>query len=94
MTCRNVLLAGLFLAATAGFANAADLPTKAPASTAPLDPPFFIVNNNSIGYSYEFTGTDPGVGETRADALGDIVSAGSGGNVADTAVRCRRPLRP
>ena len=60
MSRRNVLLAGLLLAATAGFANAADLPTKEPASTAPIEPPFFIVNNNSISYSYEFTGTDPG----------------------------------
>ena len=69
MTCRNVLIAGLFLAATAGFANAADLPTKAPESTAPLDPPFFIVNNNSIGYSYAFTATDPGAGTTPKNVL-------------------------
>jgi hypothetical protein len=69
MTCRNVLLAGLLLAATASFANAADLPTSAPASTAPLEPPFFLVNNNSISYSYEFTGTDPGVGETPKNVL-------------------------
>jgi hypothetical protein len=69
MPCRNVLLAGLFLAATAGLASAADLPTKEPASTAPIDPPFFIVNNNSISYSYEFTGTDPGVGQTPKNVL-------------------------
>jgi hypothetical protein len=69
MTCRNVLLAGLFLAAAAGFANATDLPTKAPASTAPLDPPFFVVNNNSISYSYEFTGTDAGVGQSPKNVL-------------------------
>jgi hypothetical protein len=69
MTCRNVLLAGLILAATAGVANAADLPSNTPASTAPLDPPFFIVNDNSIGYSYEFTGTNPGAGETPKNVL-------------------------
>jgi hypothetical protein len=69
MSCRNVLLAGLFLAATAGFANAADLPTKAPVLKAPADVPFFFVNDNSISYHYEFTATNPGAGQTPKNVL-------------------------
>ena len=64
---RTLALAGLFTAATIGFANAADLPTKAMAPAAPL--PFFFVNDNSISYHYEFEATNPGAGKTPKNVL-------------------------
>jgi hypothetical protein len=69
MFSRKVALAGILLAATAGLANAADLPTKAPVLKAPADVPFFFVNDNSISYHYEFTATNPGAGQTPKNVL-------------------------
>jgi hypothetical protein len=48
--------------AASGRATAADLSTKAPPRPPPT--PFFLVNDNSIGYAYVFTGTNPGAGQT------------------------------
>ncbi|MGB7257154.1 MAG: hypothetical protein WBD48_03655 [Pseudolabrys sp.] len=48
-------------------ASAADLPAKAPA--ADVAPPFFIVNDNSLSYHYEFTATNPGTGYTPKNVL-------------------------
>lgn len=51
-----------------GAASAADMPAKAPApATAP--PPFFLINDNSISYSYQFTANNPGAGYTPKHVL-------------------------
>ena len=65
----RVLTLAAFLVATAtGVAGAADVATKAKA--APISPPpFFFVNENSIGYHYEFTATNPGAGQTPKNVL-------------------------
>lgn len=58
----------MFLAAMAsGAAVAADMPVKAAKQIAPA--PFFFVNDNSIGYRYEFTATNPGAGKTGKNVL-------------------------
>jgi hypothetical protein len=64
MDCRLVSAAGLFTAVVLGQASAADLPTKASVSNAVTETPFFIVTDNSLGYRYEFTATNPGAGYT------------------------------
>jgi nucleoside-specific outer membrane channel protein Tsx len=64
---RILALAGLFTAATIGFASAADLPTKAMAPVSPA--PFFFVNDNTMSYWYEFTATDPGVNKTAKNVV-------------------------
>jgi hypothetical protein len=58
------------LVAVAGgsFAYAADLPVKVPAAVAP-PPPFFFVNENAIGYHYEFTANNPGAGKTAKNVV-------------------------
>jgi hypothetical protein len=63
MFVRKVTLAVLTAATFTGAAFAADLPTKAPAAAA-APPPFFLVNDNSLTYHYEFTATNPGAGKT------------------------------
>jgi hypothetical protein len=66
-----ITLAAMVLAAAGSFAQAADMPTKAapPAAATPAAPPFFLVNDNSITYSYEFTATNPGAGQTPKDVV-------------------------
>jgi hypothetical protein len=59
MYCRALALAAL-MATTVG-ASAADMPIKA--VKAP-EAPFFIVNDNSMSYSYVFKGAVPGTGYT------------------------------
>ncbi|MFT4120875.1 MAG: hypothetical protein QM712_29425 [Bradyrhizobium sp.] len=49
---------------TVAHSSAADLPAKAPAPVA--DAPFFLVNDNRLTYSYQFTATDPGFPGTTA----------------------------
>src|SRR6266852_3575487 len=51
----------------AGSAFAADLPAKA--KTPPPEAPFFLVNQNSLSYSYAFTANNPGAGKTPKDVL-------------------------
>src|ERR1700742_4422148 len=56
-------LAAVVAAGAIGSAVAADLPTKA-APKKPLEIPYFLVNENSLSYHYEFTATNPGAGKT------------------------------
>ncbi len=45
-------------------------PTVAPEAPKPGEkPPLFIVNDNTLGYRYSFTGTDPGSGKTPKNDL-------------------------
>src|SRR5205085_1912542 len=65
MLRKPITAAGIVLAATIGYAGAADLPVeKAPALKPVPIAPFFLVNDNSISYSYAFTANNPGAGTT------------------------------
>src|SRR5216684_5133602 len=69
----NLLFASTTLAIAAatttwpGSAFAADLPAKA--KTPPPEAPFFLVNQNSLSYSYAFTANNPGAGKTPKDIV-------------------------
>src|SRR6266852_8384570 len=52
----------------AGSAFAADLPAKAK-TPPPPEAPFFLVNQNSLSYSYAFTANNPGAGKTPKDIV-------------------------
>jgi hypothetical protein len=67
MSVKKFLLAAIFAVTATGVAGAADLPVKAVAPLSP--PPFFIVNDNSLEYSYRFTATDPGVNKTAKNVV-------------------------
>ena len=67
MFARVLSLAALLAVTATGAASAADMPVKALKPVAPA--PFFFVNENSIGYSYYFTATDPGVSKTAKNVL-------------------------
>jgi nucleoside-specific outer membrane channel protein Tsx len=59
----TITLAAIFAAALSSSAGAADLPVKAkPIKT--TEAPYFLVNENSVSYHYEFTATNPGAGKT------------------------------
>jgi len=58
-SAKSALLAAAVSVAAIGYANAADMPLKAP-PPAPA-PPFFIVNDNSVSFTYYPNATDPGV---------------------------------
>ena len=60
---RTLALAAILAAAVAGSAGAADLPVKAVPKKA-VETPYFLVNENSVSYHYEFTATNPGAGKT------------------------------
>jgi hypothetical protein len=66
-TTRTTLFLAILGIAVAGRVGAADMQVKAPppAPTAPL----FVVNDNSIGYYYAPTATNPGAGETPKHVL-------------------------
>jgi hypothetical protein len=59
---RALALAALLATTVTGGARAADMPTKAVFKTP--EAPFFIVNDNSMSYSYVFKGAVPGTGYT------------------------------
>ena len=44
--------------------NPIGLPVTPPLAEAPPKPGFFIVNDNSLSYHYEFTATNPGAGRS------------------------------
>ena len=58
-SARSVVLAAAVSAAALGYANAADMPIKAPPPVPPV--PFFIVNDTSVSFTYYPNATDPGV---------------------------------
>ena len=65
---RKILsLAALFAVTATGVAAAADMPVKAAKPITPA--PFFFVNENSVGWAYQFTATDPGVSQTAKNVL-------------------------
>ena len=58
-SAKSVVLAAAVSVAAIGYANAADMPVKAPPP--PPAPPFFIVNDTSVSFTYYPNATDPGV---------------------------------
>jgi hypothetical protein len=64
---KAIAAAALTLAALApmSLANAADLPVKAKAKPV-ADLPFFLVIDDRVSFSYQFTATDPGVSTPKA----------------------------
>lgn len=58
-TARRLGSALALMAAAIAPSAAADMAVKAPATVA--DAPFFLVNDNRLTYSYQFTATDPGM---------------------------------
>ena len=58
MLSKSVLGAATAVFATVGMAAAADLPSKKGPEVALA--PFFLVNDNAIGFSYQWRATDPG----------------------------------
>ena len=67
-------LAALILAAAAGQAMAADLPVKAPPAPV-VDVPFFLVNDNSVSFTWYPNATDPGVCRPPNAAGGGALNA-------------------
>jgi hypothetical protein len=63
---RSIFFSGIFALAAAGQAYADEPPPK---TTSPATTPFFIVNDNFVGYYYAFTATNPGAGETPKHVL-------------------------
>src|SRR5579871_1007556 len=61
-------MAAVVAAVVGSSAWAADIPVKAP-KPPPPPPPFFLVNQNSVSYSYVFDGTNPGAGTTPKHVL-------------------------
>jgi nucleoside-specific outer membrane channel protein Tsx len=59
----TITLAAIFAAAVSSSAGAADLPVKAKPVKA-VEAPYFLVNENTLSYHYEFTATNPGAGKT------------------------------
>ena len=67
---KSAVLAAAVSVAAIGYANAADMPVKAPPP--PPAPPFFIVNDTSISFTYYSNSTDPGVAGSSAITPGGI----------------------
>lgn len=67
MFAKVLSVAALVAMTAGGAAVAADMPVKAAKAVAPA--PFFFVNDNSIGYHYEFEATNPGAGKTPKHVL-------------------------
>jgi hypothetical protein len=72
---KSVVLAAAVSVAAIGYANAADMPVKAPPP--PPAPPFFIVNDTSVSFTYYANATDPGVAGSSAITPGGIAGQGN-----------------
>jgi hypothetical protein len=69
-------LAALAILASTGFADAADDLPAAPVKAKPIpDLPFFLVVDDRVTYSYQFTATDPGVYSIRPNGTVDGTTA-------------------
>jgi nucleoside-specific outer membrane channel protein Tsx len=61
MKSTSLALVGALSVGAAGYAQAADLPLKAPPPAAPA--PFFAVSDTQLSYWHEFNAAEPGVGK-------------------------------
>jgi hypothetical protein len=69
-SAKSAVLAAAVSVAAIGYANAADMPLKAPPP--PPAPPFFLVNDTSVSFTYYANATDPGVAGSSAITPGGI----------------------
>lgn len=67
MFAKVLTVAAVVAVVSGATASAADMPAKAVKPAAPA--PFFFVNENSIGYRYEFLATNPGAGKSPKHVL-------------------------
>lgn len=74
-SAKSAVLAAAVTVAAIGYANAADMPVKAP--PAPPAPPFFIVNDTSISFTYFPNATDPGVSGSSNSVPGGVSGQGN-----------------
>jgi hypothetical protein len=72
---RSAVLAAAVSIAAIGYANAADMPVKAPPP--PPAPPFFIVNDTSVSFTYFPNATDPGVSGSSNTVPGGVAGQGN-----------------
>jgi hypothetical protein len=74
-SAKSALLAAAVSVAAIGYANAADMPLKAPPPAPPV--PFFIVNDTSVSFTYYADATDPGVSGSSNTVPGGVVGQGN-----------------
>jgi hypothetical protein len=74
-SAKAAAFAALLTASAGGYANAADMPVKAPPAAKPV--PFFFVNDTSVSFTYFFQATDPGVSGSSQTVPGGIAGTGS-----------------
>ena len=74
-SAKSAVLAAAVSVAAIGYANAADMPVKAPPPAPPV--PFFIVNDTSISFTYYANATDPGVSGSSNTVPGGVSGQGN-----------------
>src|ERR1700684_3866796 len=74
-SAKAAAFAALLTASAGGYANAADIPVKAPPAAKPV--PFFFVNDTSVSFTWYFNATDPGVAGSSNLVPGGIAGQGN-----------------
>jgi hypothetical protein len=74
-TAKSAIIGAAVAAATIGYAQAADMPLKAPPPAPPV--PFFFVNDTSVSFTYFANATDPGVAGSSNVVPGGISGQGN-----------------
>src|SRR6202050_5960486 len=69
-SAKSVVVAAAVSVAAIGYANAADMPVKAPPP--PPAPPFFIVSDTSVSFTYFSNATDPGISGSSNTVPGGV----------------------
>jgi hypothetical protein len=72
---KSAVLAAAVTVAAIGYANAADMPLKAPAPVPAV--PFFIVNDTSVSFTYFANATDPGISGSSNTVPGGVAGQGN-----------------
>jgi len=75
-SAKAAVVGALMAVAAAGYAGAADMPTKTPPKPPPA-PPFFFVNDTSVSFVYYFAWDDPGVSGSADSVPGGIGNTGN-----------------
>jgi hypothetical protein len=74
-SAKSALLAAAVSVAAIGYANAADMPLKAPPPVPAV--PFFIVNDTSVSFTYYADATDPGTSGSSNTVPGGVAGQGN-----------------
>jgi hypothetical protein len=74
-TTKAAVLAGAVVALGSVYAQAADMPVKAPPPPKPV--PFFFVNDTSVSFTWYFNATDPGVSGMSNVVPGGVAGLGN-----------------